>query len=383
MDQRFSRRTFLNLVVAAGGYTLLPEAATLAAQTGEAPFFVDGHMDLGWNIVNYGRDYTRSAYDLRREPSVSYAGQAMIGLPELLAGRVALLVGTIYVIPAQHVTSVAQRAYYSTPEEASTWGWVMLSAIEALAESSAQITMVRTQTDLDAVLASWAPGQPAEAHTVGIILGMEGADPITSPDDLPLWYTRGLRSIGLSWGRTRYAGSNSDAGDLTDAGRDLLAAMRDLNMVFDVAHLSEAAFWSALTVWEGPIMCSHGNSRVYLPTERGLSASQLQALAARGGVLGIGLYDGFWQRRRRQPATVTLLDVADAIDTVCQLTGSCAHVAIGSDVDGGFGAEMSPVDTVADIPQIAVVLSARGYSAEDVDAIAHGNWLRIWRAALP
>lgn len=376
---RITRRMFLRLAGAAGAAALLPARITTAQ---DAPLVIDGHLDLGWNISNYGRDYVQSAYTLRGHSSSAGAGAAMVGLPELLAGRVALVLGIIFVMPASHANA-GHIARYSTADEAHDWGLAMLSGIEDLAARSPQITIVRTRADLDAVLATWQPDQPENARQVGIMLGMEGADPIRTPDELADWHARGLRSVGLSWGRTRYAGSNSDPGDLTAAGRALLTAMAAHNMIFDTAHLSEAAFWSAIPAWQGPVSYSHGNSRYFLPSERGLSDDQIWALVARDGVIGIGAYDWFFERRRIAPGDVTLADMVNAIDYVCQLTGTCAHVAIGSDADGGFGAEQSPLDTVADLPQIGELLAGRSYTADDIAAILHGNWLRVWRAALP
>ena len=77
--------------------------------------------------------------------------------------------------------------------------------------------------------------------------------------------------------------------------------------------------------------------------------------------------------------------VLQVIDHVCQLTGSAAHVGIGSDLDGGFGAESAPqgIETVADLNAIGVGLAARGYGQDDIAAILSGNMLRQLRATLP
>ena len=78
---------------------------------------------------------------------------------------------------------------------------------------------------------------------------------------------------------------------------------------------------------------------------------------------------------------VRLSDVVDHIEHICQLAGNSRHVAIGSDLDGGFGREQSPadLDTIADLQQLAGLLAARGYGADDIAAIMHGNWLRLLR----
>ena len=84
-------------------------------------------------------------------------------------------------------------------------------------------------------------------------------------------------------------------------------------------------------------------------------------------------------------AGALLTVIADAIDYVCQITGSAAHVGIGTDLDGGFGAEAIPdgLDTVADLLNIGGLLRERGYREADIEAILSGNMLRKLRAALP
>ena len=81
--------------------------------------------------------------------------------------------------------------------------------------------------------------------------------------------------------------------------------------------------------------------------------------------------------------TVTLNDVVDHIDHICQLAGNSRHAAIGTDLDGGFGREQSPadLDTIADLQKLPDLLVSRGYAAEDIAAIMHGNWLRLLRRA--
>ena len=91
-----------------------------------------------------------------------------------------------------------------------------------------------------------------------------------------------------------------------------------------------------------------------------------------------------WRRGDRKDA-VTVADVASAIDFVCQMAGDAAHVGLGTDFDGGFGAESTPaeMDTVADLVKVADALTAQGYADADVEAIMSGNWLRLLRRSLP
>jgi membrane dipeptidase len=82
---------------------------------------------------------------------------------------------------------------------------------------------------------------------------------------------------------------------------------------------------------------------------------------------------------------VDLNDVVNHIDHICQLAGNTRHVAVGSDLDGEFGTEQTPhdVNTIADLQKLPALLRTRGYLESDVEAIMHGNWLRILQRVLP
>jgi membrane dipeptidase len=136
---------------------------------------------------------------------------------------------------------------------------------------------------------------------------------------------------------------------------------------------------------------SHSDCRVLAPHQRQLNDEQIKALAQRGGVIGAAL-DAWmmvpnWIRHQTTPQAVGLKleKLVEHIDHVCQITGSARHSGIGSDLDGGFGREQTPMDleTIADLARIPDMLRARGYIEEDVRAIARGNFLRFLDEALP
>src|ERR1041384_1947695 len=113
----------------------------------------------------------------------------------------------------------------------------------------------------------------------------------------------------------------------------------------------------------------------------------IQRLAERGGVIGIVPYNRFlksgWQSGDGKTG-VTLTDVIAMIDHVCQVTGSAAHVGLGSDFDGGFGVESTPleIDTVADLQKIGAALKARDSAEKDVAGILGLNWIELLRRGL-
>ena len=349
---------------------------------------VDGHEDIAWNVLALGRDVRRSAWETRRleegGPNPERNGLCMVGLPEWLEGNVAVVFGSIFLAPARRAVGSWDSQTYADAEEAHRLAGAQMDVYRRLADEEERIALVESQADLDAVLSSWDADDPV----VGIVVSMEGADPIREPGEVEAWHRRGVRLVGLAWAAgSRYAGGNRDPGPLTDEGRELLEAMAEVGMVLDVSHLAEEAFWQAVDRYEGPVVATHANPRALVPGPRQLSDRMIRALAKRDGVIGVVPYNRFlkpgWVRSDGKEA-VTPEDVAAAVDHVCQVVGDAAHVGLGSDFDGGFGAEAAPagIETVADLRKIAEALSERGYAEEDVAAVMGENWLRLLRAVL-
>jgi len=350
---------------------------------------VDAHEDIAWNGLALGRDVLRSAWETRRLEEGGevprHNGLCMLGLPEWLEGGVAVVFGSLFAAPARHAVGSWDRETYTNAEEAYQRGSAQMDYYRRLADRSERIDLVGSRADLEQVLASW----DGETPRVGIVPLMEGADPIRHPAEVEEWYSRGVRLVGLAWAAgSRYAGGNRAPGPLTDAGRELLAAMAEVGMLLDLSHLAEKAFWEAMDRYDGPVVATHANPRAIVPGPRQLSDEMIRAVAEREGVVGIVPFNLFlkpgWSSSDGKGA-VTIQDVAAAVDHVCQVVGNADHVGLGSDFDGGFGAESAPegIETVADLRKIAGALAERGYAEEDVAAVMGGNWLRVLRAALP
>jgi membrane dipeptidase len=357
---------------------------------------VDGHEDIAYNALTFGRDYVRAAKDTRAAEADNVQaraamGDCMLGLPEWLAGNVGIIFATLFAMPAHRKMSGTETgvAAYTMPQEAYDQAMEQLDVYYRLADENPCFALVRDQKELDAVLATWKEGASEEKRQIGLVVLMEGADPIIRPQDLERWYERGLRIVGPSWlAGTRYAGGDASGGPLTDEGIQLLRMMMDFNAVLDVSHLSEQACLQAIDRYDGPVIASHSNPRKLVSGNRQLSDDMIKAVLARDGVMGIlpinsMLREG-WKRGDRKDA-VTVADVAAAMDYVCQMASDAQHVALGTDFDGGFGAESTPaeLDTIADLPKVATALKVRGYADADIEAIMGGNWLRILRRALP
>lgn len=353
---------------------------------------VDAHEDIAWNVASFGRDYRGSAWQIRRAehggPIPGYNGNAMLGRTEWLIGRVGLIFATLFAAPARHRYGEWDTQSYADSRAAYDVYSRQLDIYHRFVDQNPGFQLVLTQADLDSVLATWAPEKSIADRRIGLVILMEGADAIQDPAQVEDWYARGLRLIGPAWEATRYAGGTHEPGPLTSEGFALLEAMAGLSMILDLSHLAEEACFQALDVYPGTVIASHSNPHRFLPTSRGLSDTMIRRIAEHDGVVGIVPYNRFlkpgWARsdpRNRVPFSL----VADAIDHVCQITGSVDHVGIGSDFDGGFGLEHTPegFDSVADFQRLAPLLESRGMSPSDVSAILSGNWLRMLHASLP
>lgn len=359
------------------------------------PILVDAHQDIAWNYFNNGRDYLQSAWRKRRREVIDPVfvqryGRCMNGLPEAILGRVAVVCGSIFVSPVASKMYPDEKILYGTPQEAYEQGIRQLEYYERLATDSGRIRLILTQADLDAVLATWDEGQEVPDHRLGIVILMEGADPILAPEQVEEWHARGLRVVGPAWTATRYSGGTKAVGPLTDLGRALLDAMAGLRMVLDLSHMAPEAAREALDRYDGPLFAGHANPLRFRPDrpDRNLSDDIIRGIAEHDGAVGILPYNLFlvegWRLGDRRDAA-RMEAVVAAIDHVCQVTGSARHAGIGSDADGGFGSESVPVgiETVADLWEIGPALAARGYQPDDVAAILGGNMLRVLRAGLP
>ena len=355
---------------------------------------IDSHLDLAWSAVSFNRDLTLDVSEIRqREAGMTderSRGHNTLSLPELRRAGVRVCVATLLARggPEQKF----QPSYKRTDLDFSNQSIAYSSARGQLAyyellESQGHVRILCTRSELDAhwKLATENPDTP-----LGIILSMEGTDPIIKPDQAGHWWDLGLRAAGPAhYGRSHYAYGTGVCGPLSEMGIELLKQFARLGIALDVTHLCDQSMAQALELYEGPVLASHHNCRALAPGDRQLTDEQIKRLIARGAVIGVAL-DAWmlypnWVRGQTKPEVVGLSAVADHIDHVCQLAGSTHHSAIGSDLDGGFGFEQTPRDlnTISDLQKLAPLLASRGYSEADIDRIFFGNWLNFFRNMLP
>ncbi|GIV95647.1 MAG: peptidase [Herpetosiphonaceae bacterium] len=340
---------------------------------------IDAHLDIAWNAIALGRDPTLPIAESRRReegsPLAEREGEVTVSLAELRSAGAAIVFATLFVLP-EGVESTLEAIAYSTPEQAHEQALAHLEYYRNL-EQRGIVQIVTSRQSLHDV---------TEHGALGLVLLMEGADPIRTPEELSFWYEAGVRIVGPAWQATRYCGGTNAPGPLTALGRELLAEMDRRSLALDLSHMAEESFWQALELFQGPVIASHSNCRTFIPTDRHLSDAMIRAIVERDGVIGVLPYNGFlvaeWDGCKD---SVGLEDVLRHIEHICSVAGDRLHVGIGSDFDGGFGRQGIPreFDSWADLALLAQGLSSAGWSEQEVAGFMGGNWLRWLERVLP
>lgn len=357
---------------------------------------VDAHQDLAWNMLTFGRDYTRSAYETRRLEAGGEApvhnGDTLLGWPEYQRGQVAVIFATLFAAPLRKRLGEWEVIYYADIQQAFNVYNRQLDVYKRLVEEHAQkFRLLESQADLNKLLDERLVVEASEEPPIGLVMLMENAEGIREPGELELWWERGLRIIGPAWAGTRFCGGTKEPGPLTKEGYALLEGMAEFGYGLDLSHMDEKAALQALDVYPGQILASHSNALALLKgsdSNRHLSDRLIEGLLERDGVIGVVMYNNFlragWTRGDPREL-VTLQQVVAQIDYICQMAGDARHVGFGSDFDGGLGLQSVPaeIDTIADVQLLVPMLRERGYEEEDIAAIFGHNWLAKLMRILP
>jgi microsomal dipeptidase-like Zn-dependent dipeptidase len=266
------------------------------------------------------------------------------------------LVAVAQLWPVRTWQSIYERAAYQAQR---------LTKYESKAGNN--LIIARTASDLN---------QP-DGTIVGLLL-TEGAHPLEGQiDNVQRLFDEGYRAMGLQHFFDNELGGSlhgqSQTG-LTDFGFDAVREMWRLSIAVDLAHASEQTSRDVLGMPEaGPVFISHGGVRddCTASQQRNLPDDVLLQIAQRGGVVGIGYFEG-------AICDISPAGVASAIVSAIDLMGVEA-VALGSDYDG-------TVSTAFDTSQLAVIthqLLAASLSEADIRAVMGRNSRRFFATSLP
>ena len=365
---------------------------------------IDGDYPMAHGAINMNRDLTLSIDKVREsEPwhirTVDAPDEGtMASLPEMRRGKIA---AALVKMVACIKRDVHPHGEYPTDELSYAAANGQLAYYRIL-ESKGETRILENKRDFKEHMLTWEEATEHDDLAVGMVLGMEGSDPILWPEQAHEWWEKGLRVASLShYGVSRYSHGTATGtgGGLLGGAKDLLKEMESIGMILDLSHTSDESVRQELEIYSGPILASHQNCRALVPGERQFPDEQLKAIIERGGVIGTSmdtwmLYRGGldWSNKDiPEPWTVfpreavTLEDFVDHIDHVCQLAGNSRHAAIGGDTDGQGGRLEAPfeIDTVADYQKVGEILGRRGYSHNDTENVMYRNWQRFFETCLP
>jgi len=362
------------------------------------PLIIDLHLDLAWDALFWNRDLTMTAHEVRAQedgelPQIGEGfntGQCTVTFPEMRRGSVGIMLSTIMSrIEPRNVDH--RRDGMRTQEQAMAVGRGHLAYYQTMTKRG-EIKSVRNLQDLEEAVTAWK--NPTDKTPVYHILSMESADPIENADDVQFWWDAGLRVVGPAhFGHNTYIHGTGTVGGLKPAAKPLYKAMREAGMILDITHMADQAVRESFDLWDGPVMASHCVCRSIVKGQRHLDDWMIKEVIRRDGVIGMVFCQMFldpkieWENRPVRAAGISDLSMEGIIPHIEHIAnlagGSTANVSIGTDMDGGFGAEVTPtdVDTIADLQGFAPVLKAAAYSDEDVNGILSNNALRLFRNA--
>jgi membrane dipeptidase len=361
----------------------------------------DGHNDLVGVYINAEPRWSLAGRDI----AAGLPGQS--DLPRWRAGGFA---GSMITVSSE--LGPREGPYFPTLARSIDW-------FDALAASHPDaLASVRTPDEARAAMA---------AGRMALVMEIEGGEQIDgSLDNLRAVQARGVRMITLVYDAHNDIGDGALAfvtspaiagpahGGLSPFGRELVGAMNDLGMMIDLSHAGEATALEAMRLSRAPVVFSHSGVRALADTPRNVSDATLRALKANGGVLMISFapylathenwrwFDAgereyarlksahpddpaaidagmtAWEDANSQP-DVHVSDVADQIDYAAKNLGR-DHVGVGTDFGGMDQFVIPELADAAAAPALFAELARRGWTPAELQGLAGGNFMAVWRA---
>lgn len=220
------------------------------------------------------------------------------------------------------------------------------------------------------------------------VLSFEGCEALGQDIDLlHLYHKLGLRVASLTHTRDNIfaegCNNNSAQKGLSDLGRNLVKELMRLNIVVDLVHIGEVAFWDIIDLVDKPLILSHSTSTMFassasrdpnllnglLPRpklELPRDKEVLRAIVDKKGVLGM-----IW---------ILYNDIEDAlndIETALDVMGP-DHIGLGSDL---YGHQLATpgLEDISKLPNLLGRLIERGHSDDFLIKFLGENYLRVFK----
>ena len=233
-------------------------------------------------------------------------------------------------------------------------------------KNSDYVSIARTPADL------WTNKQQGRKS---IMLGIENGHALEgSLDNLRHFAERGIVYMTLCHNGDNdicdSARGSQTHGGVSAFGKEVIREMNRLGIMVDLSHAAASSFYDALELSKTPIVCSHSSCRALCDHPRNLTDDQMRALAKKGGVMQVTLYNGFLVK----DGEATIEDAMRHLEHAIEVMG-IDHVGLGTDFDGDGG--IRGLANSAELIQFTRQLLARRYTEEDIQKIWGGNFLRV------
>lgn len=233
---------------------------------------------------------------------------------------------------------------------------------EEILQKNEEIKQIKNWSDLDSL----------KDDEIGAILTLEGVEPIGNDiSKLHILYELGVRLVGLTWNSANLAADGAlepRGAGLTNFGKEIVHFNNDRQIITDVSHLCERAFWDVMEIARYP-MASHSNTKHHCDHPRNLSDSQARAMFECGGMVHVVYHPPFVKK----DGNATIQDLIKHIDHLCAL-GGAKQIGLGSDFDG-IDAKIPGLAHAGETQNLINEL-LKHFSEEEVRGFASENFLR-------
>ena len=322
---------------------------------------IDTHNDTVLKII--GRDSWLPQINIANKTSF------MVDIPKLKAGGIDM--STFAAYTSGYSLSSGGQDF----ARANSRLLALLNAgLWTISQNSRSIDQIRRFTDIAAAV---------DNAKIGVLLSIEGAYSLhgdTANELLRQYRDLGVLMLSPVWSNSnalgegvneRFKDGPASSGGLTPLGSEIIAEMNRLGIVVDVSHMNDETFWDTVSVSSAPVIASHSSVYSLCPNVRNLKDSQIEAIAAGGGVIQVNFHRPFLAV---DESAATLSTLVDHIDYVARLAG-IDHVGLGSDFDGAKMPQGLP--DAAAYPRITQELFKRGYTEAEIRKILGGNIARV------
>lgn len=280
--------------------------------------------------------------------------------------------------------------------------------VESLDSLARWRDFARANADITAIATSAAGIETtAAASRTALVLGFQNSNLLEGRIRfVELFAELGVRVIQLTYNnQNELAGSCYEAEDsgLSRFGREVVLEMNRVGILVDLSHVGNRSTKDAILVSEKPVAVTHANPDSLFAHKRNKTDDVLRALAERGGILGCATYRNITGDRYSSSLGAWCEMVARTVDLM-----GIDHVAIGTDrshnftkpdydwmrmgrwtrsVDYGAASAAKPGKApppawFTEVHHLGLLpggLREAGFSAEEVEKITSGNWLRVYR----